>query len=127
MIQDLRDAVRERLKRQSGVEDLHLHGLRPGPLVQIPARLLDYRGGLSFDQNMRRSLAPPPDWLVWQWADERRKLSRKHAKRAGGGARPVPTAGHPSHDVRTSRARSTLSTGRKPAAHRRRHRRVAGA
>lgn len=56
---------------------------KAAPLVQVPAHLLDYRGGLAFDQNMRRALAPPPDWLVWQWADERRKLSRKHAKRAG--------------------------------------------
>ncbi len=53
------------------------------PLVQVSPRLLDYRGGLAFDMNLRKALAPPPDWLVWQWADKKRKLNRKHAKRAG--------------------------------------------
>ena len=53
------------------------------PLSELPAALLDYAGSLSMGENLRRALAPKADWLVWQWADKKRFLNRKHAKKAG--------------------------------------------
>lgn len=52
-------------------------------MLKLDPALLAFPGSERMARAMRRALKPRPNLLVWQWADRKRRLNRKHAKRAG--------------------------------------------
>ncbi|ARO53981.1 hypothetical protein B2G69_07330 [Methylorubrum zatmanii] len=52
-------------------------------MLSVPASLLGYRGAGEMAAVIRNALRPKPSLFVWQWADLRRKLNRKHSKEDG--------------------------------------------